>query len=162
MAESKAERARFLQKRIRVLAQVVLTRRDDLTITDASDDDTGLDLLIDIRERNNPGMRRFGVVLRGATPRATEEQLAKVLKPALRQLPRLRETALPVCLLYFTMQDDQGYFAWLIEPVVTEEGKPKLRSPAASKLAPLDMRALDDIVQQVRRWYEALVAALKI
>jgi hypothetical protein len=60
------------------------------------------------------------------------------------------------------MQDNQGYFAWLVEPVLTEEGAPKLRPTTPTELVPLDSECLDRLVRQVRAWYEALFAALKV
>src|SRR5262249_42496378 len=103
MAEKKAKRDRFVEERTRLLASVVLTRREDLTLAEPPKDGAGLGLLVDIQDPGNPGLRRFGVVLRGDVPPATEEQLNKTLKSALREVRHLRDAALPICLFYFTM-----------------------------------------------------------
>jgi hypothetical protein len=161
VAEKRTNRDEFVAERTRIMARVVLTRRDDLAISRPSEGDADVDLLVDIRDRHNPGLRRFGVLLRGASPPATPETLKKTFNSALRSVRHLKHVAFPVCLLYFTMQDNQGYFAWLIEPVLTEEGNPKLASPTVSTLVPLDDAALTEIVDRVRAWYDALVAALK-
>src|SRR5438094_7265538 len=98
------------------MAMVVLTRRDDLALSRPSEGDAGVDLLVDVRDRHNPGLRRFGVLLRGASPPATEKNLKTTFNSTLRAVRHLKHIAFPTCLLYFTMQDKQGYFAWLVEP----------------------------------------------
>jgi hypothetical protein len=161
VAEKQTKRDEFVAERARVMATVVFTRRDDLAISRPAEGDADVDLLVDVRDRHNAGLRRFGVLLRGDSPPATPETLKKTLHSALRAVRHLKHIAFPVCLLYFTMQDNQGYFTWLIEPILTEEGNPKLASPSAPTLVPLDNGALAKIVERVRGWYDALVAVLK-
>jgi hypothetical protein len=161
VAEKRTKRDEFVAERMRVMATVVLTRRDDLSISRPPEGEADVDLLVDVRDRHNPGLRRFGVLLRGDSPPATEVSLKKTLHSALRAIRDLKHIAFPVCLFYFTMEDNRGYFAWIVEPVLTEEGNPKLASPTASSLVPLDNGALADIVDRVRAWYDALFAALK-
>ncbi|MBV8069319.1 MAG: hypothetical protein JO270_05400, partial [Acidobacteriaceae bacterium] len=66
------------------------------------------------------------------------------------------EPALPFCLFHFTMEDNQGYFTWVAEPVV-EEGRQFLKyhredAPATR----LDQRVLDLIVASVDAYYDTL------
>jgi hypothetical protein len=162
MAEKRTKRDPLEGERTRCLAAVVLTRRDDLKVTGASRANTGLDLFVDIRNPDSPGLRRFAAVVYGDESPATEKRLAQVLKAALREVPHLEQIAFPVCLLYFIMEGEKGYFTWLVEPVLTEEGAPKLCPPADPALVPLDEKVLAGVVQQVRSWYRALFAALKV
>ncbi|MCI0455915.1 MAG: hypothetical protein L0Z62_02910 [Gemmataceae bacterium] len=155
-------RADFLAARARFLATVVLSRRADLIVSSPPWDYKGADLLVEVCDSSKPGLRRFGVVVRGKVRPANEEQLAKALKSALREVGPLKQTAFPICLFCFTMQDIRGYFTWILEPVITEEGSPKLVPPSSPILVPLDKKVLDEIAQRVRDWYEALFAALKV
>ncbi|HKB38859.1 MAG TPA: hypothetical protein VKD72_20615, partial [Gemmataceae bacterium] len=74
---------------------------------------------------------------------------------------RIGEFPYPVCLLHFTMDDDQGYYTWVAEPVVTKDG-PRLIQHAQAHCRKLDREALDHIVASVDRWYEAFFQTIAV
>ena len=67
----------------------------------------------------------------------------------------------PVCVFYFTVKDDKGYYTWGHEPVI-ETGQAKLRSRTEADCHPLDDQSLAEIVSCVNAWYDALTASLKV
>ena len=75
---------------------------------------------------------------------------------------RVSEFPYPVCLLYFTMEDNRGYYTWIAEPVLTEDGKPRLQVHSAADCKNFDREALDKIVSQVDAWYDAFFASIVV
>jgi hypothetical protein len=150
----------FVAERARALALMHLTRRDDLAVTEAGRD-VGLDYLVSIsREDKKPSVRQFGIVLRATRSPVTEEHLNKVLRPTMQSLLRVGEFPFPVCLFHFTMEDNRGYYTWIAEPVLAEDGKPRLQLHAAASCQKLDREALDRIVSQVDAWYDAFFSGI--
>jgi hypothetical protein len=159
---SKNEQEWFVEERGRALAVMHLTRRDDLTVTEAGGD-LGLDYLVLIaRGHEKPSARQFGVVLKAARGPVSEKQRTKVLRTAMQSVVRAGEFPYPVCLLYFTMENNQGCYAWVVEPLLTEERKPRLRLHSDPSCEELDREALDRIVTRVDAWYDALFASIVV
>src|SRR5438876_7868466 len=98
----------FIAERVRALALVLLTRRDDLLVTEDKED-YGFDLRVEILKNGRPTTRRLGILLRGAMSPVGEEHANRILQPSIRAFQRLDQPGFPVCLFFFTMQDDQGY-----------------------------------------------------
>jgi hypothetical protein len=149
----------FLAERVRALATVYLTRRDDLRIE--TKEGLGLDFLVYILKEEDPSQRPFGVLLRAEMAPVTPEQANALLHPSVSSFRELGTFPYPVCLFFFTMRDDKGYFTWLLEPLVNGQGKPRLRARSEADCKPLDREAIDRIVATVDHWYDALYADLK-
>ena len=62
----------------------------------------------------------------------------------------------PVCLLFFTMREEQEFFSWLAEPVITQ-GTPKLVHHTTANCVELTGDVLDAAVESVVAWYDAVV-----
>jgi hypothetical protein len=148
----------YIEPRIRALATMYLTRRPDLALH-FEDRDTGIDILVDIVNKNRAGRRMFGVELRGTNAPVSFAHANAVLKPSINTMRRYPSLPYPVCLFYFTMEDNAGYYTWLAEPVVKgNAAKLKLHDEAHCEV--LDRATLDAIVERVDHWYDAFYAAL--
>jgi hypothetical protein len=64
-----------------------------------------------------------------------------------------------VCLLFFTLRDEQAFFSWLAEPAVSGE-MPKLVHHQKAKCVPLTDDLLARAVEQIVTWYDAVEAVL--
>jgi hypothetical protein len=147
-----------LAERVRALATVILTRRGDLTIVDTKRD-TGLDLHVSI-DREDKSMRlTFGVLLRGLPTSVTIEQANRALAPTMAQFQGMRKFTYPVCLLVFTLREEQAFYSWLAEPIVTG-GAPKLVHHTKAQCVPLTDELLGQVIEQVIAWYDAVEAVL--
>jgi hypothetical protein len=147
----------YVEQRLRSLATIVLTRREDLAVTEAeADQDEGIDLIVTIRTRKEAALRKFGVILKGVADEVTRERANAILKPALQALV-VRAFPYPVCLFFFRMANDEGFYTWVAEPAVTDEGFPVLRPHAEAACTDLDTSALHQIVRQVMAWYDAFL-----
>ncbi len=154
MSEEKQEW--FIAERAKTLARLHLSRRKDLLITQPGKD-VGLEFIVYVSKEGEPAIRQFGVFLRGTKSATTEAALDKLLRPTIQRLARIGPFPYPTCLLHFTMDDDQGYFTWVTEPEVTEDG-PRLVMHEAPHVQKLDRAALDEIVDRVDRWYDVRMA----
>ena len=160
MAEQKLEW--YLGERVKALAIMHLTRRNDLLIkAEVREPEVNEDLLVEIVSPQNAGWRRFGVSLRGTKVPVTLDRADQYLTTSLRRLREHGEFPYPSCLFYFTMDDNQGYFTWIAEPIVDDE-IPKLRLHEDARCSRLDRDALDRIVSRVNDWYDALSDLVKI
>jgi hypothetical protein len=101
------------------------------------------------------------VYLRGTKSSATEEYLDKLLRPTMAEIVRTGQFPYPVCLFYFTMDDDQGYYTWVAEPVVREEF-PVLVMHSEPRCRKLDRSALDEIVEAVDHWYDVFFGRIAV
>jgi hypothetical protein len=153
--ESKAQ---LIGERSRALATIILTRRSDLTIVDTKKD-TGLDFHVYIDREDKPMRLSFGILLRGVPSPVTPEQANKILGPTMGQFRGMRKFTYPVCLFLFTMRDEEGFFSWLAEPVVTG-GAPKLVHHDQVNCVELTDDLLSQVVEQVVGWYDAVEAVL--
>jgi hypothetical protein len=151
----------FIAERARTLALLHLTRRKDLVITEAGRD-VGLEFVVLItKEEGEASLRQFGVFLRGTKSAATEAHLNKLLHPTMAEIVRAGQFPYPVCLFYFTVDDDQGYYTWVAEPIVREEF-PVLVMHSEPHCRKLDRSALDEIVDTVDRWYEVFFRRIAV
>ena len=148
----------FLAERVRALATVILTRRGDLTVVDTKKD-TGLDLHVSIDREDKPMRLTFGVLLRGVPSPVTVDQANKVLSPTMGQFRGMRKFTYPVCLFFFTMREEQAFFSWLAEPLVTD-GAPKLVHHDEAHCVELTNELLGRVVERIVAWYDAVEAVL--
>jgi hypothetical protein len=81
-----------------------------------------------------------------------------VLKPSVEAFRKLGGFLCPVCLFFFTMVNDKGYFAWLLEPVIVQ-GQPRLAQKDVAECEEMDDHTVDRIVERVSAWYDASATA---
>jgi hypothetical protein len=148
----------FLAERVRALATVILTRRDDLTIA-ATKEGTGLDFHVSIEREDKPMRLTFGVLLRGVPSSVTAEHANKILGPTMGQFLGMRKFTYPICLLLFVMREERAFFSWLAEPLMTDTG-PKLIHHDKAHCIEFTDELLSRVVDQVVVWYDAVESVL--
>jgi hypothetical protein len=89
----------------------------------------------------------------------TADSANKVLGPTMGQFQGMRKFTYPVCLFFFTMRDEKAYFSWLAEPVLTD-GAPKLVHHGKADCVELTDDLLDQVVERIVGWYDAVEAVL--
>ena len=118
----------FIGERVKDLAVMYLTRRNDLELKWQDSRDEWIDCIVEIKGKERPARRLFGVELSGTMSPVTDDHANKVLYPKMQSMLRRGKFPFPVCLLYFTMANNEGRFTWIAEPVL-ESGKPVLTLP---------------------------------
>ena len=101
----------------------------------------------------------FGLLLRGVLSRVTGEHANVVLGPTMGQFKGMRKFTHPVCPFFFAMHDDQAFFTWLAEPVLTDGG-PKLVHHDEADCVELTDDLLDRVVERVVNWDDAVESLL--
>ncbi len=141
------------------MALVLLTSRDDLTVTDVGDD-SGIDLLVSIRKDKIRAIEQFGVILKGTIREANSPSKAsRELDTLMSESSRIEPITIPICVFFFSMVNDAGYYAWLYEPT-NIKGIDKLRRHSQLDCKRLDEESLDEIVKVVNRYFESLSRSL--
>jgi hypothetical protein len=126
----------FLADRVKALATVIMTRRDDLTITETKKS-TGLDFHVYIDREDKPMRLAFGVLLRGVTSPMTAENVNKVLGPTIGQFQGMRKFTYPVCLFFFLHARRAGLFLVACR-AGSDRWRTKAHSPRQSQLRGAD------------------------
>ena len=148
----------FREERARALATIILTRRGDLTVVETKKG-TGLDFHVYIDREDKPMRLMFGVLLRGVPSPVTVEHANTVLGTTMAHFQGMRKFTYPVCLFFFTMREEQAFFSWLAEPVVTN-GVPKLVHHEKADCVELTNEITDKVVAQIVAWYDAVETVL--
>jgi hypothetical protein len=143
----------YIGQRAESLAIMYLTRRQDLTVSHQRDD-YGLDLLVAIMVREQHSGRVFGVNLKASISLPNSVKRGHTIAIPDENI-QIIEFPFPVCLFYFTMEDDKGYYKWLLEPVLTEANSTKLQWNSGHEFKKLSDSEIHKIVSQVNRWYDA-------
>jgi hypothetical protein len=123
-------------------------------------DDIGLDYIVRFHTKGKEGLREFGIALRGVWAAVTKNHADQVLGPAMQQMKPYSPFLRPVCLFFFTMENDAAWYTWVAEPIVSEDGKPLLRFCDEPDCRQLDKRGLKEIIERVDWWYDALFPSL--
>jgi len=95
----------------------------------------------------------FGVLLRNVVSPVTVEQANQILQPTVSQIFRGKKFAYPVCLFFFSMREDVGYFSWLVEPIV-KDGVPALNRHDEARCVELTTERLNQTVDVILAWYD--------
>jgi hypothetical protein len=157
MTKKNSLQERLIGERVRAVAIVYLTRRPEITIHEETKD-IGIDLLAFITPEDRTGVRQFGVQLKGIWEDVTAEQANRALRPNMREMLRHGPFPFPIILFFFTMETNQGWYTWVVEPLISTQGGVELPIQRNAHCRPLDDQALDEIVARVNAWYDAYYA----
>lgn len=152
----------FIIDRTNALANLLLTRRQDVRVTRLRND--SLDLVAEAMRKS--AKRRDSVFYPiFCVAHGTSKELPDVAHASRHgdascwnRPDRLRFCS-PVLFLLFSMVDDRGYYGWYSEPIF-ENGLPLLLYPAKVMLVEIRKNSLDTIVDTVVTWYDALAEIL--
>lgn len=154
MAESRQQE--IMRRRAFALTEVLLSGREGVRYQVESSD-TGIDYLVRLQGRT--GLRQLGVELRYVWAKQTATAANLAVRPALREhRRRYSPFPFPVVLFFFTMEDNGSWYTWVAEPGVSG-GKPVLATPEPD-CRPLDGQALQHIIVQTDRWYDAYFSSI--
>ncbi len=157
MGKEKPQKARLIEERARALAIMCLTRRSDLIVREESKE-IGLDLLVSIHRDEKEGLRQFGVELQGSFSSTTVRGANASLRASVQRMLKFGPFPFPVLLFLFTMEDNQGWYTWVTEPVISSKQDVALGQYNQADCEVLDDRAVDYIVKRVDDWYDAFFA----
>ncbi|MEH2078886.1 MAG: DUF4365 domain-containing protein [Nostoc sp.] len=145
----------YIKRRAESLAVVYLTRRDDLIISQPTPNQ-GLDFLITITKDGVYTGRLFGVEVkaRDFTSKLKKYYDILKLKNRLNKLEKFKNLPFPVCLFFFIVETDQGYYKWILEPKINEQKQVSLHFNENDDLKKLDDKEIANIILRVNSWYD--------
>jgi hypothetical protein len=149
----------FVTERAKALTQMLVTRREDLAIREIKEDGA-FDYFLDIRREDSYDLCQIGLVVKAAMNFGGEDQTKTKLEEATERIRKIGSCNFPVAIFYFTVKDDRGYFAWIWEPEIDNEGTPKLSFQSSPSLRDLNDKSLNEIIDTAKRWYDAVHIAL--
>jgi hypothetical protein len=138
-------------ERSELLARVALTRRLNIDVLNfGAKSDQGIDMIGTIKDQEVQGFLPFGVVVWGTT--GALETSAEADHFGRKKVKDLKDTSyfMPVIALLFSMQNDEAYFAWLVEPD-TKSGR--LMNWARPHFKPFGQKQLDLMIRKIVNWY---------
>jgi hypothetical protein len=143
----------YVGQRAEALAMMYLTRRDDLAVTHPSLD-YGIDLVVQLLENGVVSGRMFGVQVKATRSRdGLQRRMNAALQDVFaKQGGIISDLPFPVCLFFFALDTDVGYYAWLVEPA-GEAGLLRAKASQAPEFRELNDESIGQIVADVRRWY---------
>ncbi len=99
----------------------------------------------------------FGVDVKGTAKALDDEAAAtRFAHASWKHRPTSGLFLFPIAVLLFSMEGDLGYYGWLLEPSVPNEHSPRLDRVATLTMHKIAKRSVDDIVQQVVAWFDAM------
>ncbi|MBW4620608.1 MAG: DUF4365 domain-containing protein [Cyanosarcina radialis HA8281-LM2] len=140
----------FIAERAEHLAMVYLTRSQDLVV-ERMKADYGLDMLVTILCEKFPTGRVFGIQAQGRDKAFKNIQQEALLALSVKENSYFQDLPFPVGLLFFTMEDDKGYFKWLKYPSGSNKNHHSLEH---NQWRSLDEYQVDRILEEVNAWYE--------
>ncbi len=139
----------FIGERAEHLALIYLTRSQDV-IVDRMKADYGLNMLITILQDKLPTGRIFGIKIKGRD-KAFKDIQEISLSLSQQESNYLQDLPFPVCILFFTMDDDKGYYKWIKYP---SQSNKSLRYIEQDRWRFLDEYGIRQIVEEVNVWYD--------
>lgn len=155
---------RLVQLRAKALLTISLTARNDLAVEEVTAD-SGYGFIIRVSKNGSLTNRMFAAELKAT---AKDVDLPRVQFSA-RQLLTYKDIPFPVCLFFFLMSNDKGYYKWLVEPTISS-GMPGLTFCAnehsleatgqqtitfrPQEFVELNPESLEGLVGSVNNWYE--------
>ena len=147
----------YIERRAESLAIVYLTRRDDLIISQPTPNQ-GLDFLITITKDGVYTGRLFGIEVKATDSTSNLKKHNDIFKLDKNRLSILLENfkdlPFPVCLFFFILETDQGYYKWILEPKIDGEKQVKLHFNEDDKLKKLDDKEIANIISSINSWYD--------
>ena len=142
----------YMGERAQSLAILALTDHPEVSVLPQNEADAGPSIYVALREAGKPAGRLFGVDVRGMVsggPGGT----GNLSIDADSQL-HYRDITFPVCLFLFTVNDGQGYWGWVQQPVFSAGKGPALKWSETLALKPLGPAELSGIIHAVAHWYD--------
>ena len=148
----------YVTERSEAFASILLSRRTDVHIWKKTQLDDRLVLHVAVNNGSAVSPQLFVVQVKGTMSADPDEWAAKV-EPWF--LDPNEANWLPSCVFVVNVRENQSFYAWLAEPVITD-GESGLKSSSREvHFYPLDTSAVNQIVDQVKAWYAALQKQLQ-
>jgi len=142
----------FITERSEALASLMLTSRDDVSLRTEREQNGGVDFVVALKEPNNVPTTKFFVVQVKGTLSSDQDDWTENVKQLYK---KGNAFFLPACVFVVNVRTNDAAYAWVAEPYVRSGGV-GLNFFEHPDFHPLDSAAVDQIVNRVKEWYEAM------
>jgi hypothetical protein len=148
----------YVDQRAELLAQIVLTRLPEIEIAPAvAKRDTGIDLWARWFgvSPDAPFEPYFGVQVKGTVRHLADAKAASKFANDVRRDQKRGPGfyIAPTIIMVFSVQDDEGYWGWVMEPFLREKGRPALSRVDRIEVKPVTSKTIDEILGRVSPWF---------
>jgi hypothetical protein len=147
----------FVGERSEALAGLLLTSRKDVIVLSEEKQDDGVDFLAAVSEGEALPTRLFIVQVKGTI---SSDQAVWVGGVKHVFQPDNSRIFIPVCVFVVNVRENRALYAWSAEPTIEDE-KAKLKFPLTPTFHHLDQKAVDEIVNRVKEWYDIVPRELR-
>lgn len=151
------EQAWYIGQRAESLTVVYLTRRSDLIVT-PQPKGYGLSFLVEISKLGSHSGRIFGIQIQATVNNTIvieNENKTLEIKQDLPSTDLISELPFPVCLFFWTLNNDQAYYKWVLEPIIETPNYPRLLFNQNQVFKRLSNEEIEKIVSIVNNWYDS-------
>jgi hypothetical protein len=151
---STVEKNYFVEHRVKALANVFLMSRNSIVTYEVTNFGE-VDLLARYLPEGDTYEKLFAVILKGTTqPLPDEHHATNFLNSWAKQgYKRIQLFPFPVMILAFSMQNDDGYYAWRLEPTCSLGGA-QLRYNRSFSPQRANKKGLDSVSKLIDDWYD--------
>jgi hypothetical protein len=154
----------YIEQRAETLAREFLTRSPEVDLHPFDGKD--INFIVTLHSgaaHQSAGFMGFGAMVKGTVRELADERAASRYLASLTSHPKLKAKR-PVCFLptlsiVFSTKLNIGYYAWVSKPDIINE-KPILSSAESFDCKQIDQDSLDEIIEQIRSWYDLLAVEL--
>lgn len=155
----------YVAKRAELLARLVLTRRKGVEVfplPQVSDTLTHITAHLPTPEGSVTQLNPYLVVQVKGTSEALEDE-RKATAYGRRHWKPMYPTGFliaPIIFLLFSVEGDQGYFSWMLEPRIDPEKGPNLTWLESPDMTKISRKSIDNVFDKVEEWFEAMSEVL--
>jgi hypothetical protein len=158
--------ADYVGRRALLLAQLVLTRRKGVWVFSYGNADNGTDLFaklpsMPVKGLDQPIQPSLAVLVKGTSVELDSEEDANAYaKKTWKPLSANPLMLSPLAVMIFSMEGDQGFYSWLMEPKLYDEGAPGLDFVETPDMTKITRKSIDQMLDKVESWYTAMAGVL--
>jgi len=143
------EQSFMIEHRTQALTTVLLTGRNNIEVVSLPELGE-LDMLCRIVSYGEEAEMPFGVIQKGTSETLVNERLAEsYLNSRFRGLKTAKRYPFPVLIIIFSMQSDDGYYSWRVEPAISNAA-PQLILNERLTCEKATKSGLDSIIAKLR------------
>ncbi len=155
--------ADYVAKRAELLAQLVLTRRKGvglLSFTEAADTGLGLVAQLPVPDLGHDRQIQpyLNVQVQGTEEPFEDDRSATACGK--RHWKPFSLFMAPAVFLLFSMEGDQGYFSWMLEPRVDDEKGPTLTWVENPEMTKITRKSIEHVFDRTEEWFKAMADIL--
>jgi hypothetical protein len=155
----------YINQRANLLARLVLTRRKGILVFPFPEDSDkrppraeGTDFIAIFQKANIVGAHLFARV-KGTNEVLKDEQAAFAYCSEDWKLMYAEPSLFaPTVFLLFSVEGDQGFFSWVLEPQVDREKGSTLTQVESPVMRKINRKSMEELFDRVEEWYKAMAS----